>query len=69
MNISRNLAFGRREKNWGTKSFSGGAKMSIRGDKLTFGGGENFFGVQKLQGAQKVYKKNPKKVATFFFED
>ena len=31
--------------------------MSIRDAKLTFGGGKKL-GVQKLQGAQKAYKKN-----------
>ena len=40
--------------------------MAIRGAKLTFGGGENFLGVQKLQGAQKAYIKNPKKSGDLF---
>ena len=42
------------------------AKMAIRGAKLTFGGGTFFLGVQKTPGGAKAYKKNQKKVATFF---
>ena len=39
--------------------------MAIRGAKLTFGGGEKF-GSTKAPWAQKVFKRNQKKVATFF---
>ena len=39
VNISLNLAFGRREKNLGVQKASGGAK-------LTFGGGKTILGVQ-----------------------
>ena len=42
------------------------ATGSVDSKKLTFGGGKIFLGVQKLQEAQKVYKKNQKKVATSF---
>ena len=41
--------------------------MAIRGAKLTFGDGKNFWGVQKLQGAQKAYKENQKKSGDLFF--
>ena len=41
--------------------------MAIRGAKLTFGGGVNFLGVQKLQGVQKAYKKNQKKSVDLFY--
>ena len=41
--------------------------MAIRGAKLTFGGGKNVLGVQKLQGAQQAYKKNQKKIGELFF--
>ena len=37
------------KKIWGTKSFKGGAKMAIRGAKLTFGGGKKF-GSKKAPG-------------------
>ena len=52
VNISRNLAFGRREKDLGVQKASGGAKMAIRGAKLTFGGGEKI-GSTKAQGGAK----------------
>ena len=45
--------------------------MAIRGVKLTFSGGGNL-GLQKLQGAQKLFKENPKKCGDldlFFFRD
>ena len=55
-----------RKKNWGYKKLQG-AKMAIRGAKLSFSGGKNFLGVQKLQGAQKAYKKNQQKSDDFFW--
>ena len=41
--------------------------MAIRGAKLSFSGGKTFLGVQKLQGAQKAYKKNQQKSGDFFW--
>ena len=49
------------------KASGGGAKMAIRGAKLTIGGGNKFLGVQKLLGRNKPIRKTKKKVATFFF--
>ena len=56
VNISRNLAFGRREKN-GLSKASGKRQNGYKGRQINVRWwGENL-GVQKLQGARKAYKK------------
>ena len=56
MNISRNLAFGRREKKiGGSKSFRWHAKMAIRGAKLMFGGGNKIWEYKSFRGATSLF--------------
>ena len=52
----------------GTKSFRGwGRQNGYKGRQINVRWQEKRLVGQKLQGAQKAYKKNQKKVATFFF--
>ena len=55
MNISHNLAFGRREKKLGVQKASGGGdKMAIMGTKLTFDGGKKIGSTKASGGAKSL---------------
>ena len=60
MNISRNLAFSQSEKiNLGVQKASGGAKMAIRGAKLTVVGKNREY--KSSRGRKKPIRKTKKK--------
>ena len=67
MNISPNLVSGRCEKQLGVQKASGGggAKMAIRGAKLTFGCGKKI-GSTKAPGGAKSLIEKPKKSGDLF---
>ena len=64
--MGANLTFGCGEKFLGVQKASGGRQNGYKGRQINVRWWETFLGVQKVQGEQQAYKKNQKKVATYF---
>ena len=64
--MGANLTFGCGENFLGVQKSSGGRQNGYKGRQINVRWWEKFLGVQKVQGEQQAYKKNQKKVATYF---